>query len=96
MPAVLADPERPVRTAPVSSAGWPCGTCGFANPIEASACTACGAGFLAAMRKDEAPLLELPVVGDLTKLSRAQRLGLAAGLALVFVLLVLVLGVLAS
>ena len=36
----------------------------------------------------------LPVVGDLTKLGRGQRLGLAAGLVLVFLALVLLVGLL--
>ena len=54
----------------------------------ANACTACGAGFLAGLRETEAPLLELPGVGDLTQLSRAQRLGIAFGVVLAIVALI--------
>ena len=75
---------------------WPCATCGAGNPLAASACTACGAGFLAGLREAEGPLLELPGVGDLTRLSRAQRLGLAGGVVLTFVVLTALLGLLLS
>lgn len=57
---------------------WPCTSCGEPNAMSLAACTVCGAGFLAAARAQEPPLLDLPGVGDLTRLSRAQRLGLAA------------------
>lgn len=70
---------------------WPCVTCGAGNLLTASVCAACGAGFLAGLREAEGPLLELPVVGDLTRLPRAQRLGLA--LAIVLVVLALIVGI---
>lgn len=73
---------------------WPCTTCGAANPIAANACTACGAGFLAGLRESEAPLLELPGVGDLTKMSRAQRLGIAFGAVVAFIVLATLLSLL--
>ena len=82
------------RPAPVAS--WPCATCGAANDLTHSACAGCGAGFLAGLREAEGPLLELPVVGDLGALSRAQRLGLAAGVVLAVIALVALLGVLFS
>ena len=82
------------RPAPVAS--WPCATCGAANDLTHSACAVCGAGFLAGLREAEGPLLELPVVGDLGALSRAQRLGLAAGVVLAVIALVALLGVLFS
>ena len=82
------------RSAPVAS--WPCATCGAANDLTYSACAGCGAGFLAGLREAEGPLLELPVVGDLGALSRAQRLGLAAGVVLAVITLVALLGVLFS
>lgn len=81
--------EKPV-------ARWPCATCGAANDLTHSACAGCGAGFLAGLREAEGPLLELPVVGDLGALSRAQRLGLAAGVVLAVIALVALLGVLFS
>ena len=64
------------------------------NALAADACVACGAGFLAALRLADGPVLELPVVGDLGRLSRGQRLGAAAGLVSVLLLLVALLGVL--
>ena len=82
------------QSAPVAS--WPCATCGAANDLTHSACAGCGAGFLAGLREAEGPLLELPVVGDLGALSRAQRLGLAAGVVLAVIALVALLGVLFS
>ena len=77
-------------------ATWPCVTCGADNALTASACGACGAGFLACLRASEGPLLELPVVGDLGAMSRAQRLGLAFGAVLAVLALVAVLGLLSS
>lgn len=85
-PAPAAEPVK----------GWPCATCGETNPFEATACVACGAGFLSAVREGEAPLLLLPGVGDLTRMGRGQRLALAGGVVLVFVLVTLVLGLLLS
>ncbi|HVM28621.1 MAG TPA: hypothetical protein VM433_13250, partial [Mycobacteriales bacterium] len=74
--------------------GWPCSTCGQSNPVELDACAGCGTGFLAAMKADEPPLLVLPGVGDVSRLSRAQRLAMAAGVAVLIAVMVLVLGVL--
>ncbi len=101
-PAPAVRPIDPL-TAPAPSLGlpaqagseptWPCTTCGAANPIAATACTACGAGFLAGLR-DESPLLEIPGVGDLTKMSRAQRLGIAFGAVVAFIVLVTLLSLL--
>lgn len=85
-PTPAAEPTR----------GWPCATCGETNPFEATACLACGAGFLSAVRDGEAPLLLLPGVGDLTRMGRGQRLALAGGVVLVFVLVTLVIGLLLS
>ena len=105
-PVVAAAPVvRPLDplTAPAPALGlppragseptWPCTTCGAANPLAASACTACGAGFLAGLRATE-PLLELPGVGDLTAMSRAQRLGIAFGAVVAFIVLVTLLSLL--
>ena len=73
---------------------WPCLSCGAVTPLTLPACAGCGAGFLAGLREAEGPLLELPVVGDLEALSRAQRLGLAAGVVCAVLVLVLALGLL--
>ena len=80
------------RTAPTTTATWPCSTCGHGNDLSRAACASCGAGFLARLREDQEPLLVLPVVGDLSALSRGQRLGLAAGVVLAVLVLVMALG----
>ena len=95
-PDPLSDPlAPPLVPTPAPAATWPCTTCGAANAMERDTCASCGAGFLAGAR-NEGPLLELPVVGDITRLSRGMRFALAAAVALGFLLLVLVLGLLFS
>ena len=89
-PATALGPPTPATEDPT----WPCATCGAPNPLAASACGACGAGFLAGLRDAEGPLLELPGVGDLTRLSRGQRMGLAFGVVLAVVALTALLGLL--
>lgn len=74
--------------------GWPCSGCGAVNAVELDACAACGLGFLSGLRKTEPPLLVLPVVGDLARLSRAQRLGVAGAVILLVVLLTALAGLL--
>ena len=93
--AALGLPSAAPAGAP-ATAGWPCSRCGLSNAITEPVCTACGSAFLAGLRDTEAPLLLVPGVGDLTKLSRGQRLGLAAGVVVAFVLVTLVLGLLFS
>jgi ribosomal protein L40E len=106
VPAAGPPPADPL-TAPLDASGspvppataeptWPCTTCGAANPLTADACAACGSGFLASVRDGEAPLLVLPGVGDLSRYGRGQRLALAGGVVLAFVLATLVLGLLLS
>ena len=95
-PVVRAAPVDPL-TAPAATLGlpvrpgseptWPCSGCGAGNPIAANTCAACGTGFLAGLRESEGPLLELPGVGDLTRMSRGQRLGIAFGVVLAFIAL---------
>ena len=82
------------RAAPAEEATWPCTTCGTANALADAACTGCGAPFLSALRAGEAPLLELPGVGDVTALSRGQRLGLGLAVVVTVVALTLLLGLL--
>lgn len=82
----------PARTP--ANATWPCLTCRTDNALSAPTCSACGAGFLAGLREAEGPLLELPGVGDLTKMSRAQRLLLALAVVVAVSLLVLGAGLL--
>jgi hypothetical protein len=97
-PLVAAAPPTAATPAalPAPARGWPCATCGETNAVEADACAACGSGFLAALRGEDAPLLALPGVGDVGELSRGQRLGLALGFVLAVALLVLVVGLLAA
>ena len=68
-----------------SPASWPCSACGHVNAISAGVCGACGSAFLSGVRQAEGPLLALPVVGDLTRLQRSQRLGVAFVVMLVLV-----------
>ncbi len=70
---------------------WPCVQCDAANPMTVMACTDCGSAFLGAERSVNIPLLVLPVVGDIGKLSRGQRIGLAlAAVSLVLAPLALI------
>ena len=94
--AAAPAPVAPAAAAPSRSGEpvWPCATCGAANPFTLDACAACGAGFLSSLRESEAPLLEIPGVGDLTRMSRGQRLGLAFGVVLAVIALVALLGLL--
>jgi hypothetical protein len=78
----------------VDAASWPCSRCGAHVPLLLDACNECGAGFLAGAIPPVT--MSVPVVGDVSRLSKAQRFGLAAGLAVglivVFVMLATVVG----
>lgn len=76
---VLGEAPGPAP-APAPAASWPCSMCEAVNPITANTCSDCGQSFLAAMRSTEQPMLVLPVVGDIGKLSRGGRIGLAFAL----------------
>jgi hypothetical protein len=78
----VLEPEVPVA-APAPEAYWPCARCESPNAITANMCGTCGYGFLGAPDRIS---LVLPVVGDVTKLSRAQRFGVAAAVVAVFVI----------
>jgi hypothetical protein len=71
------------------AATWPCSRCGAHVPLLLDACGECGAGFLAGAIPP--PTMSVPIVGDVSRLSKAQRFGLAAGLATGIVLVFLVL-----
>ncbi|GAC1440564.1 MAG: hypothetical protein NVS3B26_10070 [Mycobacteriales bacterium] len=62
--------------------------------MERNDCAGCGLPFLSGLRDAEAPLLELPVVGDITRLGRGQRFALAGAVVLVFIVVTLLLGLL--
>lgn len=72
-------------------AAWPCATCESPNPLDAAVCTTCGAGFLAAVAGTEPPLLVLPWLGDVSRLSKLHWAGIGVGLLLV--LLAVIVGV---
>jgi hypothetical protein len=61
---------------PASDPTWPCTRCEERNALSETVCLACGAPFLADARSS-GPSLVLPLVGDLFRLSRAQRIGVA-------------------
>jgi hypothetical protein len=61
--------------------------------MERDVCAGCGLPFLSGVHAHEA-LLELPVVGDITKLSRGHRFALAFGVIVVFAVLTILLGLL--
>jgi hypothetical protein len=105
--AIAAPPPAPVPASdPVAeqlpgvvdpvlgTASWPCSVCGAHVPLLLDACSECGAGFLTGAIPP--PTMSVPIVGDVSRLSKAQRFGLAAGLAtgivVVFVVLATVLG----
>ena len=91
----LPQPAAPAAAAPEGGRGWPCTTCGQDNPLQANVCTACGLPFLAGL--DVAvPRLALPVVGDLNRLSRGQRVVTAGAVLLLGVLLLLLLSTVAG
>lgn len=79
---------------PDTTPTWPCTSCSASNAITSDSCLACGAGFLAGLRESEGPLLELPGVGDLTRMSRGQRMLVAFGVVLAVLALVALLGLL--
>jgi hypothetical protein len=82
LPAVVAlDAELD----PAEAVTWPCLRCRAAVPLALDACPECGAGFLAGA---VAPAtVSLPIVGNLTRFTSAQRFGLAAGLATCLIVL---------
>jgi hypothetical protein len=89
----MASPDP--LTAPLAAVEgptWPCGACGTVNPMARDTCLACGTHFLAGLRQ-AGPLLELPVVGDITRLPRAHRFALAFGVVIAFVALTFLIGV---
>ncbi len=77
-----------------AEAKWPCLTCGEQVPLSLDSCPACGAGFLAGATT--AASTRLPVVGDIGRMSRTQRLmvgfGIAVGVMILLILLATLFG----
>jgi hypothetical protein len=90
-----AGPARGRHEAPAPPAPtWPCGSCASANPLEAAVCGVCGAAFLEAVTRTEPPLLVLPLLGDLSRMTKLHWFGLGAALLLLAVVLSVLLGAL--
>jgi ribosomal protein L40E len=70
---LLPRAETPVAAEPT----WPCSLCDALNPLVDTHCGTCGKPFLAAVQQEQAPLLVLPVIGDISRFGRGQRAGLA-------------------
>jgi hypothetical protein len=51
---------------------WPCTRCGASNPMSEDACHDCGTGFLASVASTTPT--HLPIVGDVQRMSQAQRI----------------------
>jgi hypothetical protein len=93
VPDLAPDPilDAPIaRQAPIARrelAGWPC-SCGAIVPMADDACSHCGRAFLPA---DSTPSVSLPVVGDVTKMDRGQKIvvTIAAALAATVVMVIL-------
>lgn len=105
LPPVALDPlEATYRPSPpdpltapleaLSGPTWPCTSCGTVNRMERETCSGCGLPFLSGLREQDGPLLELPVVGDISRLGRGQRFALAGAVVLVVLVLTLLLGLL--
>lgn len=97
-----AAPSEPARAAPEpydeddDEPRWPCSACGTRTRLSESSCRACGLGFLAGESDAGTPVLPLPLIGDLSRLSTARRVGLALLVVLLVMLITAVLGVLFS
>jgi hypothetical protein len=72
-----------------AEARWPCLTCDEKVPLSLDVCPSCGAGFLAG--STTVASTRLPVVGDIGKMSRTQRLLVGCGIGLVVMVLLIIL-----
>ncbi len=77
-----ADPADPAE------AKWPCLACGEQVPLSFDSCPACGAGFLAGATTTAST--RLPMVGDIGRMSRTQRLMVGFGIAVAVMILLVV------
>jgi hypothetical protein len=93
-PAVESVAAEAVPAVPAAraEAHWPCHTCGTSNPLSNTLCGACGRPFLAAA--SEQMSVVVPGIGDMMRLSRGERIAIAAGGALLIGLIPVLLAVL--
>lgn len=89
VPAPVAEHLPGVVDPLPDAATWPCSICGAHVPLLLDTCSECGAGFLAGAIPPVT--MSVPIVGDVSRLSKAQRFGLAAALAAGIVVVFLVL-----
>lgn len=90
LPPAAAVPSSAKHAAPaLPEATWPCPRCSAPVPLSLDACEACGAGFLAGATT--AMAMRLPVVGDVGKMSRGQRMLVGSGIAVVMMVLLVML-----
>jgi hypothetical protein len=91
-PGSIPPPPAPPAAGPgqltLGKPPWPCVRCQTVNPYSENRCTACGHGFLDGLSE---PSATLPLVGDLTDISRATKikLGVAVSFGLCLVILIL-------
>ena len=88
--ADVLDAATPLPIDPTDDAApvvptWPCPSCGAQVAMDLDACESCGAGFLAGA-SSTAVSVKLPVVGDVNRLSKGQRLVMAAAIAVALML----------
>lgn len=88
---LLGEPGTATGSGPATSGAapsWPCASCSTPNALDRAVCATCGAGFLAAVARDEPPLLALPLVGDVTGWTKLHWL--AVGVVLLLLGLVVI------
>ena len=75
------DPATPVSVAaapaPERKLGWPCTSCGETVSFDMTFCPDCGSSFLPSER--ETVSFRLPLVGDITRLSKGEKLVIIFG-----------------
>jgi hypothetical protein len=86
--------DRPAEggDAPIDGKGavtWPCHRCGEQVEMSLDSCPSCGTGFLAG--STAVPSTRLPVVGDIGRMSRTQRLVVGFVIAVVVMIILVVL-----
>ena len=87
-PAPPAPPGQEPGRLTLGKPPWPCVRCETVNPYSANKCTTCGQGFLDGLAE---PSMSLPLVGDLSDLSRASKVKIGVGVSIGLCLVILVL-----